>query len=248
LEETISSQDAIFGPSPFVDLVHRVQLDITGADISFSSPLSFKSVITAGELNVKDMYKLYRYENLLYEIELSGKEIKDYLEYSYHGWFNQMISPDDHLLLFKRDTAGNIVYSERTETPELETRYYNFDSAAGIEYVVNVSKPFGSRIEIKKFTDGRPFVMNENYKVALNSYRGSGGGGHLTEGLKFDQELLSNRLLNSSEKDIRFHIMKWIEERGKIEPESLGNWRVEPAAWYRIAKDRDYRLLYGKTP
>ena len=42
-----------------------------------------------------DVYKrqdLYRYENFLYTVELSGQEIKDYLEYSYGNWMNQMLS------------------------------------------------------------------------------------------------------------------------------------------------------------
>ena len=50
---------------------------------------------------MNDMFNLYKYENMLYVMELTGQEIKDYLEYAYSIWTNQMKSADDHLLLFK---------------------------------------------------------------------------------------------------------------------------------------------------
>ncbi len=57
---------------------------------------------------------------------------------------------------------------------------YNFDSAAGIRYTVDVSKPAGERVTITAMENGKPFDPAKTYLVALNSYRGSGGGGHLT--------------------------------------------------------------------
>ena len=79
-------------------------------------------------------------------MEMSGQEIKDYLEFSYGNWINQMKDENGHLLKFKLDETGNLVYSERTKSPELEERFYNFDSAAGFEYVVDVTKPVGEKI------------------------------------------------------------------------------------------------------
>ncbi|WP_337873340.1 bifunctional UDP-sugar hydrolase/5'-nucleotidase, partial [Ignavibacterium sp.] len=105
--KSISSRDALFGPSEFVDLINTVQLELTDADISFTAPLSFNAQIKEGKLFVKDMFNLYRYENLLYTIEMSGQEIKDYLEYSYGNWFNQMKDENDHLLRFNVDEKGN---------------------------------------------------------------------------------------------------------------------------------------------
>lgn len=109
--KSISSRDALFGPSEFVDLINSVQLELTNADISFTAPLSFNAQIKEGDLFVKDMFKLYRYENLLYTITMSGKEIKDYLEFSYSNWFNQMKDENDHLLRFRLDDNGDIIYS-----------------------------------------------------------------------------------------------------------------------------------------
>jgi 2',3'-cyclic-nucleotide 2'-phosphodiesterase/3'-nucleotidase len=242
--ETISSRNAIFGPSKFVDLIHTIQLNLTGADVSFSAPLSLNATIEKGEVYVKDMFDLYRYENLLYTMELSGQEIKDYLEYSYGNWFNQMKERSDHLLKFKLDKDGKIAYSERTKSPELEERYYNFDSAAGIDYDVDVTKPIGNRVIIWNFSNGKPFYLSAKYKVAINSYRGNGGGGHLTRGAKIPQADLSKGVLTSTEKDLRYYLMKWIEKEKTITPKLIGNWKVIPEDWWAAGKERDYKLLF----
>jgi 2',3'-cyclic-nucleotide 2'-phosphodiesterase/3'-nucleotidase len=243
-EETISSREALFGPSKFVDLIQKIQLNLTGADVSFTAPLSQNATIEKGEIYVKDMFDLYRYENLLYTMELSGQEIKDYLEYSYGNWFNQMKDKSDHLLKFKTDKSGNLVYSERTHSPELEERYYNFDSAAGIDYTVDVTKPDGEKVYIVGFSNGKPFDLKAMYKVAINSYRGNGGGGHLTRGAKIPQDELSKRVLNSTEKDLRYYLMKWIEKEKDITPELIGNWKVIPEDYWQAGKEKDYQLLF----
>lgn len=242
--ETISSRDAIFGPSKFVDLIQTIQLNLTGADVSFSAPLSFNAKIDKGTVYVKDMFDLYRYENLLYTMELTGQEIKDYLEYSYENWFNQMKGENDHLLKFKLDENGNLKYSERSKSPELEERYYNFESAAGIDYVVDVTKPAGSRVTIIKFSNGNPFDLNTKYKVAINSYRGNGGGGHLTRGAKIPHDELSSRVINSTEKDLRYFVMKWIENKQTVEPKLINNWKVIPENYWQAGKQKDYQILF----
>ncbi len=243
-EETISSRDALFGPSKFVDLIQTIQLNLTGADVSFSSPLAFDTQIDKGTVYVKDMFNLYKYENLLYAMSLTGKEIKDYLEYSYNNWFNQMKSPDDHLLKFKLDNDGKIKYSERTKSPELAERYYNYESAAGINYTVDVTKPDGEKVTITGFTNGKPFDLNSNYTVAVNSYRGNGGGGHLTRGAKIPKEDLAKRVITSTEKDLRYYLMKWIEKEKVITPKLLGNWKVIPENYWLAGKEKDYHLLF----
>ena len=243
--EMISSRESIFGPSMFVDLIHTVQLELTDADVSFTAPLSFNTRIDAGKLFASDMFDLYRYENFLYTMELSGYEIKDYLEFSYGNWFNQMKSEKDDLLKFKLDDKGNIKYSERSNSPELEERFYNFDSAAGIEYVVDVTKPIGQKISIVRFSNGNEFILNKKYKVAINSYRGNGGGGHLTRGAKIQHEELSKRILNSTEKDLRYFVMKWIENKKTVAPILLNNWKVIPEAFWKAGKEKDYKLLFN---
>lgn len=241
--KSISSRDALFGPSEFVDLINSVQLELTNADVSFTAPLSFNAMIKEGEIFVKDMFNLYRYENLLYTITMSGKEIKDYLEFSYGNWFNQMKNENDHLLRFRLDDNGNIIYSQRNNSPELYERFYNYDAAAGIDYVVDVTKPINERVMIIKLSDGGEFDFNRQYKVAVNSYRGNGGGDHLTVGAKIPKDELNKRLISSTDKDLRYYMMKWIEEKKTVEPKLLNNWKIVPENFWQSGKQIDYQIL-----
>jgi 2',3'-cyclic-nucleotide 2'-phosphodiesterase/3'-nucleotidase len=72
-DSDISSRDSYFGPSAFVDMIHDLQLKISGADISFAAPLSFDVTISSGPVTVGDMFKLYRFENMLYTMEMTGR-------------------------------------------------------------------------------------------------------------------------------------------------------------------------------
>jgi 2',3'-cyclic-nucleotide 2'-phosphodiesterase/3'-nucleotidase len=176
-------------------------------------------------------------------MSLSGQEIVRYLEYSYGGWINTMKNPDDHLMNFRTDNNGKLQLS--SGKARLKIPPYNFDSAAGINYVVDVTKPEGKRITVKSLSDGRPFKPDEKYKVAINSYRGSGGGGHLTEGAGLSREDLSSRLITSTDRDLRYFIIKSIEKRGVISPSPLNNWKFIPENYIVSARKKDYELMFG---
>lgn len=237
----ISTREAFFGSSAFVDFIHSLQLSISHADISFVAPLSFDAHINEGDVFVSDMFSLYKYENLLYVLELTGKEIKDYLEYSYSIWTNQMTSSDDCLLLFRAQNEG-----KKWELwDKLAYPSYNFDSAAGINYTVDVTKPQGQKINILSMSNGTSFKFEQKYKVAMNSYRGNGGGELLTEGVGISKDKLKERLLYASEKDLRYYMLKHIEERKIIEPVALKQWKFIPEAWVEPAIERDYITLFG---
>ncbi len=240
----VTSRDSYFGSSPFVDMIHRIQLDITKADLSFAAPLSFDVGIKPGIVTVGDMFKLYRFENLLYTMSLSGSEINKYLEFSYSDWLSTMKGPDDHMLKFRLDEKGNPVI--RNGEAWLRNQPYNFDSAVGIDYTVDISKPEGKRVKILSFSDGRPFDPSEVYNVALNSYRGNGGGGHLIEGVGLRGSDLQERLIRSTERDLRFYILEYLAEKQTITPEAFNNWKILPEEWVKAARERDYELLFGK--
>lgn len=240
----ISSRSAYFGPSGFVDMIHSIQLEITGADISFAAPLSFNVSIAKGTVTVSDMFKLYRYENMLYTIKMSGNEVLKYLEYSYGGWYNTMKNANNFLMNFRSGKDGKPILNEGRA--RLRNQPYNFDSAAGINYTVDVSKPEGQRIRISSFSDKRKFDNEKIYRVAVNSYRGTGGGGHLTEGVGLSSQELSSRLISSTDKDLRYYIIKAIEARRIIGPVPNKNWKVIPEDWVRNAIPRDSILLFGR--
>ncbi len=237
IEHTISSKEAFFGPSAFVDLIHQLQLDITGADISFCAPLSAYAEIKKGDICVSDMFNLYKYENLLYTMKLTGKEIKDFLEMSYALWTNQMQSPDDHLMLLNEEDNG----FGRFKNPS-----FNFDSAAGIIYTVDVTKPQGEKIRIERMANGEPFDLNKTYRVAVNSYRGNGGGDLLTKGAGIPRTELAKRIVYSTDKDLRYYLMKRIEEVKVLDPKPLNQWKFIPEEWTVPASKRDYDILFGE--
>jgi 2',3'-cyclic-nucleotide 2'-phosphodiesterase/3'-nucleotidase len=240
---SISSRDSYFGSSGFVDMIHSMQLEITGADVSFAAPLSFDVSIPKGPVTVGDMFKLYRYENMLYTMRMSGNEILKYLEYSYSGWLNTMKGPNDFLLNYRLGKDGKPAMTEGRA--RLRNQSYNFDSAAGINYIVDVSKPEGSRVNIISFSDRRPFQKDKIYRVAVNSYRGNGGGGHFTEGVGLNSAELRSRLISSTDKDLRYYIIKAIEKRKVIAPSPNKNWKIVPEEWVRKAVPCDSVMLFG---
>jgi len=242
-KSAVSSRDSYFGSSAFVDMIHSIQMEITGADISFAAPLSFDVEIAEGPVTVGDMFKLYRFENMLYTMTLTGNEIRKYLEFSYSEWFNTMANQNDLLLKLRLGKDGKPVLNNGKAW--LKNQPYNFDSAAGIDYIVDVSKPEGERITIKSFSDGRPFDENLTYSVAVNSYRGNGGGGHFTTGAGINAEELRSRIVASTDRDLRYYIMKSIELKKTINPAPLNNWKIVPEKWVKEATKREYRILFG---
>lgn len=242
LRNTLSSIEAFFGSAPYVDLVHSIQLETTGAEVSFTAPLSFNENLKAGMLSVRDFFKLYQYENFLYVMELTGKEIDDYLEYSYGIWLNQMKNEDDHLLLFRFDDHG-VPVVEPNGRHRLRHPTFNFDSAAGIRYTVDASQPAGQRVQIEAMEDGSVFDPEKKYRVAINSYRGSGGGGHLTEGAGIPHDRLRERIVFSSEKDLRSSLIDYFRENKVVDPQARNNWKIIPEDWARKGREKDLGLL-----
>lgn len=184
--------DALKGASPYLNLVHAVQLDAMDADVSFSAPLSTYGKVSAGPVTFQNLVDIYRFENQLFSVEMTGRQIKDYLEFSYDLWV-------------------------RNDGPS-----YNFDSAAGIIYTVSRSAGKGERVDIRSMADGTPFNMDKTYTVAINSYRASGGGGHVTEGLGMDADSL---VVIDREVDIRTLIGEYIKSKGNIKPDESENWK-----------------------
>lgn len=255
---SITTRESMFGDSAFVDLIHRIQLELCAdpamglkkADISFVAPLAMDAKIPSsadGTLYVRDMFNLYVYENFLYTMNLTGKQVKDFLEYSYKFWFDTMPNDGNHIIAFQKDQEGKLVKDARTGSYLTATRYYNYDSAAGINYRVDISKPAGERVTILSMADGSSFDLNKTYSVAINSYRAQGGGGHLENGAGLQKaDILSMKYVTSATtKDLRFYLLKWFEkQQGTITVQSLNNWKVIPEDLAAQGKATDMPLLY----
>jgi 2',3'-cyclic-nucleotide 2'-phosphodiesterase (5'-nucleotidase family) len=157
-------------------------------------------VIEPGPIRIKDIYGMYRYENFLYVVELTGQQIKDFLEYcaKYYVWDGKQI------------------------TPNPEMRGYNYDMAEGIKYTIDVTRKPGNRIEnlVLQSTD-KSLKMNETYKVAMNSYRATGGGGHMAAAGASDAKIIWK-----SSEEMRNILADYIKKTGKLTPHTDGNWKV----------------------
>ncbi len=160
LKDTIHFDVKLDKPSAYQTLIHDVQLEATGADVSFTAPLNTRGFIAPGVITNADMAELYRFENRLLTITMTGKQIRDYLEMSY----------------------GNQIAGKGPT--------YNYDSAAGIKYRVNRKAAEGKRVTITSMADGKKFDPDKEYVVAVNSYRVNGGGYLLRDGAGIDPETI----------------------------------------------------------
>lgn len=238
VSEEMSIDDAFFGPSSFMSFLHRLQLDISGADISFAAPLSFGAVIRKGPMKVSDTFTLYKYENMLYVIKMTGSEIKNYLEESYSIWTRQITNSQPHLINFKSENPS--LSDNRLAKPA-----YNFDSAIGIDYTVDVTKPKGEKISISSLSDGRSFSLDSTYTVAINSYRANGGGNLLSDGAGISREELKKRIVSATDKDLRYYLIDNIEKHPDIEVKTIRNWKFIPEVIAEKAAEIDRELLFS---
>jgi len=241
---TATTRDSFFGPSAFVDLIHRIQLDISGADISLAAPLSFDEQISKGDVRIRDMFRLYRFENFLYTVKMTGREVDLHLEHSYGLWYETMNNRKDYLLRYRYTESGEPVMVNGTM--RLRSASYNFDSAMGISYTVDVTKPQGQMVTITSMSDGSLFNPDSTYNVAVNSYRASGGGGHFAAaGITHDK--LDDRVIAATGRDLRYYMTEWISEKGEITPVPLSEWKVIPEQWVSEAAKREKKLLFGNN-
>ncbi len=113
LPVTIHSDDALNGPCLWVDEIHRCQLETVEAegihaDISMAAPLGNGMTIEAGMLKVADFFTWYPFENSLTVMALTGKEVKDYLEYAY-----EMKNP-----IYNFDSGAGLLYEVIEKNPK----------------------------------------------------------------------------------------------------------------------------------
>lgn len=146
--------------------------------------------IPAGGVAIKNVADLYVYPNTLQAVKINGEALKAWLEGAAEQ-FNQ-IDP--------ANAADQ--YLINTQFPS-----FNFDVIDGIKYQIDVSKPVGSRIANLSY-NGTPVSPSQEFIVATNNYRASGGGGFA--GLDGSQTVLESPDTN---RDI---IVQYIKKRGTL--------------------------------
>ncbi len=99
---------------------------------------------------------------------------------------------------------------------------YNYDMAEGIGYEIHVKNPVGKRIRhLIYLKTGQPLDMNRTYKVALNSYRATGGGGHLAAA-----HATNAPIIWKSDREIRNLLIDYLKEKKVIKPTCNHNWKI----------------------
>ena len=244
LKTDLRTRDAYRGMSDYVNLIHTLSLGCTPAQISFAAPLTFNGFVKAGTLVYNDLFTIYPFENQLFVVKMKGAEIKDYLENSYDKWINTIDSADDRLL--------KIINEPDARTGQKRwsfiNRSYNFDSAAGLVYDVDVTKPMGERVIIRSLADGTAFDPETEYNVAMTSYRASGGGGLMRE-TGIDTDRIDERVVEYYP-EIRDILYDYLVEHGDIDPAKIGDrtvigeWRFVPEKLADKAIDNDMLLLF----
>lgn len=189
-----------------IDLINEVQLFYSKADISSAALFNFDSNLKKGDFKKKDVSFIYKYTNTLNGVNIKGKNLKKYMEWS-ASYYN----------IYKK---GDLTVSFN---PEI--RGYNYDMFSNVNYDINISKPSGSRIQNLTFK-GKPVEDDKIYKLAVNNYR----LGTLLE-LKLvssDDVYYDSYKKYQDAGRIRDLIIKYIQEQknGKLTPSVDNNWKI----------------------
>ncbi|MEO6445013.1 MAG: 5'-nucleotidase C-terminal domain-containing protein, partial [Gemmatimonadaceae bacterium] len=191
--------------APIIDFMLDVMRRQSGADLAATASFDLGAALPAGPITVAQVARLYPYDNTLRAVRITGRQLREYLEYSAR-------------------------YYRTFGTPEWETSPtdprvpgYNFDIVAGADYTLDLSRPLGQRVtrlEVK----GRPVADSDTFTLALNNYRQTGGGGFAM--------LRGAPVVYDHQEEIRDLLIAEVRRRGVLQPAdfSVRNWRLEPAA------------------
>lgn len=245
--EELDPVDALIGPSPIMNIIHDMQRWNTGVKISITNFVSTYNKVPSGNLSTRDLFNLYRFENRRWTVKMTGKEIKDLLEYSYD---NQYATYEEstgypYLIAYELDTIGNVKINNFG--PILKTAQYNYLSAAGIDYVIDLTKPAGEKVSILALSEsGEEFNLEETYQVVMPDHLAVG---NLTKNaLKWDNMNIGPHMISSHEVDIRRTFADYIREHSPIELNKKSDWKVIPEDFYRVTapKEKDFLSKYLK--
>lgn len=152
LDTTITTRDCYFGPSSFSALFHSFQREVSGADISIFAPPLHDVTIDSGDILIKDITDIFRFDNALVVVSITGSRLIECLEKVYGMRYFTVRTPDSDMV--------------RTRVP-----HYLHDDAAGIRYRVDLAARSGHRVSIYSLDDGTRFDPRKEYTVAMNSFR-----------------------------------------------------------------------------
>src|SRR5216684_4098162 len=197
--EELTSQDCRFRDTAIIDLIQRVQLEAGKADVSMAACFNPDARIPRGPVTVREIAGIYEYENTLVTLELTGQQLKDALEHSAR--------------YFREYQPGKSL----AELVDQSIPGYNFDMAEGVTYELDVTKPFGQRIQSLRFK-GQPLSPTQKLRVVTNNYRVNGGGNYTM--------YKDAPVVYRSSEEVRELIIDWVERNKTIPTRANNNWRI----------------------
>ena len=181
-----------------MDLINMIQLEESGADVSAAALFKDTSDLPEGDINYGNIFDIYKFDNTLYRVAMTGKELKGYMEWAaacYNQW-----------------TEGDINISFDPDRPG-----YLYDMFAGVDYEIDLSEPVGSRIKNVMFK-GEPLKDDQIVKVAVNNYRYSSA-------IKA-QGLAAGKKEWESSSSIRDMIVAYFASNSPVAPAVDNNWKI----------------------
>ncbi|WP_455791605.1 5'-nucleotidase C-terminal domain-containing protein [Clostridium butyricum] len=207
-----SGKDQTTKPTAIMDLINKVQANAAGTQLSIAAPLSASAYIPSGDITIKDVMGGYVFENYLYGIKMTGKQIKTWLEYSAR-YYKQASNENDP-----------IVKDQNLNVPD-----YNLDQLYGATYDIDLTKPVGNRIVNLKY-NGKLIKDTDTFTVAINDYRYNGGGGFMKEaGISNTNPSIvtySSAKKLGDDGQVRSLMTSYIKEKGVITPDCTNNWKL----------------------
>ncbi|ERI90053.1 5'-nucleotidase protein [Clostridiales bacterium oral taxon 876 str. F0540] len=214
------------GPTAIMELINKVQMSAAGSQLSIAAPLSASARIPAGDIKRQDIMGVYVYENFLFGVNMTGKQLKNWMEWSVR-YYKQTTNASDPIV----------------KDPVLNIADYNLDQLYGATYDIDLSQPActtdstglvisGGRIKNLKF-NGKLVSDTDVFKVAINNYRYNGGGGFMAAaGLKPGSDLTIAATYYDSAKalgddgQVRNMMFKYVQDNKTISPTNSNNWKV----------------------
>jgi 2',3'-cyclic-nucleotide 2'-phosphodiesterase/3'-nucleotidase len=209
---------------PGLDFVNYVQAltvkaGLSGADaalpvLSIAAPFSLTGGIPEGKVSVRDVAGLYIYDNTLLAVRITGKDLKDYLEFSAR-YFKKVTGTGPFTI---QQLTRAVTPAAPNGTPD-----YNYDVVAGLDadltYQIDVAQEPGARILNLQYggaavTDAQQFVL------AVNNYRQSGGGGF--------PAVKTAPIVYNRQDEIRQLLIDWVTANQTINPAAFASvdWKL----------------------
>lgn len=173
---------------PYYTLVNKVEMEELGVDIAATAQFSLEADGIGKDITLRDLRRNYPYPNNLSLVELTGKELKQVLEFN-AGYF-------------EKDDQGQLTANPRFFKPKM--MIYNYDIYSGLEFDVDASKPHDERISNLLY-HGKPVQKDKIYRIAMNQYRAQGGGNFPVLGKDHIVETREVNIVDLLESYIRQH-------------------------------------------